>query len=302
MKRKNIISTIAMLAVTLMVSGCSGLTGGSDSSTEDTAIRVGSKDFTENLVVSEIYALALEDAGYEVERIPNIASSVVHTSITNDEIDLYPEYTGTGLLVVLEMEMETDPQKVYDTIKAEYDEQFDLTWLDYAQANDSAGLVIKTSVAEKYGIETISDLQENASELRFASQGEFDLREDGLPGLTKAYGEFNWKSSTVYDNSLKYEVLKNDEADVAPAYTTEGQLTNKEEFTVLVDDKKFWPPYNLAPVIRNEVLEVNPDIAEILNNISSTLDTETMTNLNAKVDVDGQEYEAVAKEYFDSIK
>jgi len=299
MKRKHIISTIAMLAVTLIVSGCSSL---GDGSTEDTAIRVGSKDFTENLVVSEIYALALEDAGYEVERIPSIASSVVHTSLTNDEIDLYPEYTGTGLLVVLEMEMETDPQKVYDTIKAEYDEQFDLTWLDYAEANDSAGLVIKTSVAEKYGIETISDLQEYASELRFASQGEFDLREDGLPGLAKAYGEFNWKSTTVYDNSLKYEVLKNDEADVAPAYTTEGQLTNKEEFTVLVDDKKFWPPYNLAPVTRNEVLEANPDIAEILNNISSTLDTETVTDLNAKVDVDGQEYEAVAKEYFDSIK
>ena len=299
MKRKNIISTIAMLAVTLIVSGCSSLGGGS---TEDTAIRVGSKDFTENLVVSEIYALALEDAGYEVERIPNIASSVVHTSLTNDEIDLYPEYTGTGLLVILEMEMETDPQKVYDTIKAEYAEQFDLTWLDYAEANDSAGLVIKTSVAEKYGIETISDLQEHATELRFASQGEFDLREDGLPGLTKTYGEFNWKSSTVYDNSLKYEVLKNDEADVAPAYTTEGQLTNKEEFTVLIDDKKFWPPYNLAPVIRNEVLEANPDIAEILNNISSTLDTETVTGLNAKVDVDGEEYEAVAKEYFDSIK
>ena len=298
MKRKSIISTIAMLATTLMVSGCSSLGSGS---TEDTAIRVGSKDFTENLVVSEIYALALEDAGYEVERIPNIASSVVHTSITNDEIDLYPEYTGTGLLVVLEMEIETDPQKVYDTIKAEYAEQFDLTWLDYAQANDSAGLVIKTSVAEKYGIETISDLQKNASELRFASQGEFDLREDGIPGLTKAYGEFNWKSSTVYDNSLKYEVLKNDEADVAPAYTTEGQLTNKEEFTVLVDDKNFWPPYNLAPVIRNEVLEENPEIAEILNNISSTLDTETVTGLNAKVDVDGQEYEAVAKEYFESI-
>ena len=298
MKRNNIISTIAMLAVTLLVSGCSSLGGGS---TEDTVIRVGSKDFTENLVVSEIYALALEDAGYEVERIPNIASSVVHTSITNDEIDLYPEYTGTGLLVILEMEMETDPQKVYDTIKAEYAEQFDLTWLDYAEANDSAGLVIKTSVAEKYGIETISDLQKNASELRFASQGEFDLREDGIPGLTKAYGEFNWKSSTVYDNSLKYEVLKNDEADVAPAYTTEGQLTNKEEFTVLVDDKNFWPPYNLAPVIRNEVLEENPEIAEILNNISSTLDTETVTGLNAKVDVDGQEYEAVAKEYFESI-
>ena len=79
-------------------------------------------------------------------------------------------------------------------------------------------------------------------------------------------------------------------------------MTDKEEFTVLVDDRNFWPPYNLAPVIRNEVLEENPKIAEILNNISSTLDTETVTGLNAKVDVDGQEYEAVAKEYFDSIK
>jgi glycine betaine/choline ABC-type transport system substrate-binding protein len=95
---------MALLALTLIVSGCSTTTGGNDGSTEDTVIRVGSKDFTENLIVSEIYALALEDAGYEVERIPNIASSVVHTSITNDEIDLYPEYTGTGLLVVLEME------------------------------------------------------------------------------------------------------------------------------------------------------------------------------------------------------
>ena len=79
-------------------------------------------------------------------------------------------------------------------------------------------------------------------------------------------------------------------------------MTDKEEFTVLVDDRNFWPPYNLAPVIRNEVLEENPKIAEILNNISSTLDMETVTGLNAKVDVDGQEYEAVAKEYFDSIK
>ncbi|CZR09603.1 osmoprotectant transport system substrate-binding protein [Trichococcus ilyis] len=214
MKRKNIFTTIAMLAVALIISGCSGTSGESGSSEEDTVIRVGSKDFTENLLVSEIYALALEDAGYEVERIPGIASYVVHTSITNDEIDLYPEYTGTGLLAILKMDLETDPQKVYDTVKAEYDEQFDMTWLDYTQANDSAGLVIKTSVAEKYGIETVSDLQEHASELRFASQGEFDQREDGLPGLTKAYGEFKWKSSTVYDNSLKYEILKNDEADV----------------------------------------------------------------------------------------
>lgn len=267
-----------------------------------TTIRVGSKDFTENLVIAEIYALALEDNGYTVERVSNISSSLIHNSIVNDEIDLYPEYTGTGLLSVLGEDMETDPEKVYKTVKKEYEEQFNLTWLDYASANDSQGLVIRTEVANSLNIKTISDLQAHASELRFASQGEFDEREDGLPGLEKTYGTFNWQSSKVYDNSLKYSVLENDEADVIPAYTTEGQLVNTDKFTLLEDDKQFWPPYNLAPVVRDNILDDNPDIKTILNNISAKLDTETVTELNAKVDVDGQEYTDVAKEYYDSIK
>ena len=177
-----------------------------------------------------------------------------------------------------------------------------MTWLDYAAANDSQGLVIRTETAKSLNIKTISDLQAHASELRFASQGEFDEREDGIPGLDKTYSTFNWQSSKVYDNSLKYSVLENDEADVTPAYTTEGQLVNTDEFTLLEDDKQFWPPYNLAPVVRDNILDDNPDIKTILNNISAKLDTETVTELNAKVDVDGQEYTDVAKEYYDSIK
>ena len=123
-----------------------------------------------------------------------------------------------------------------------------------------------------------------------------------MPALEKTYGAFNWKSSKVYDNGLKYEVLKNDEADVAPAYTTEGQLVNTDEYTLLEDDKQVWPPYNLAPIVRNSVLNKYPDIADICNKVSATLDTATLTKLNAKVDVDKQEYEDVAAEYYDSIK
>lgn len=264
-------------------------------------IRVGSKDFTENLVVGEIYALALENAGYKVERVPNVASSLIHTSLVNKEIDLYPEYTGTGLLSILKLGLITDPQKVYDTVKSEYDKQFNLVWLDYSAANDGQGLVIRTDVATKLGIKTISDLQAHAGEIRFASQGEFDQREDGIPGLEKVYGPFAWKSSKVYSNGLKYEVLSNNEADVAPAYTTEGQLI-KEEFTLLEDDKQVWPPYNLAPVIQKAVLDAHPDIAGTLNKISAGLDTKKVTELNAAVDVDKREYEEVAKEYYDSVK
>lgn len=305
MKNKKVIS--GALLVIILVAIVGGIWAwrnnqSSEAQQSSTTIRVGSKDFTENLVIAEIYALALEDNGYIVERVSNISSSLIHNSIVNDEIDLYPEYTGTGLLSVLGEDMETDPEKVYKTVKKEYEEQFNLTWLDYASANDSQGLVIRTEVANSLNIKTISDLQAHASELRFASQGEFDEREDGLPGLEKTYGTFNWQSSKVYDNSLKYSVLENDEADVTPAYTTEGQLVNTDEFTLLEDDKQFWPPYNLAPVVRDNILDDNPDIKTILNNISAKLDTETVTELNAKVDVDGQEYTDVAKEYYDSIK
>lgn len=305
MKNKKVISGALLVVILVAIVGGIWAWRNNQSSEvqqSSTTIRVGSKDFTENLVIAEIYALALEDNGYTVKRVSNISSSLIHNSIVNDEIDLYPEYTGTGLLSVLGEDMETDPEKVYKTVKKEYEEQFNLTWLDYASANDSQGLVIRTEVANSLNIKTISDLQAHASELRFASQGEFDEREDGLPGLEKTYGTFNWQSSKVYDNSLKYSVLENDEADVTPAYTTEGQLVSTDKFTLLEDDKQFWPPYNLALVVRDNILDDNPDIKTILNNISAKLDTETVTELNAKVDVDGQEYTDVAKEYYDSIK
>lgn len=185
-KKHNRIKKAAALAIAAVMTA--GLAACGASSSGKDAIRVGSKDFTESLVVSEIYALALEDAGYKVERKQDIAGSVVHTSLINNEIDLYPEYTGTGLLSILQMDMITDPEEVYRTVKDEYEKRFQVTWLDYSKANDGQGLVIRTDVAEQLGIRTISDLQKHAPELRFASQGEFDEREDGLPALENKYG------------------------------------------------------------------------------------------------------------------
>ncbi len=296
MKKKNIAVSAAAVSAAgfLLLSGCGG--------TDGAVVRVGSKDFTEGLLVSEIYALALEDAGYKVERNMNIAGSVVHTAITSDEFDLYPEYTGTALLSVLQMEMNSDPDVVYDTVKAAYDEQFDLTWLDSTQVNNRNGLAIRTELAQEYGIYTMSDLQAAADKIKVCSQGEFEYREDGLPGLAKVYGEFDFASINLYDSGLKYEILANAEADVCPAYATDAQLVDKDRFTFLEDDKKFWPPYYMAPVVRNDLLGEQPEIAEVLNRVSASLDTETMISLNAKVDIDKQEYEDVAKEFYDSIR
>lgn len=302
---KRLLAAVLAVAMAGLLVACGGKGSDGKNQTEcgkEDVIRVGSKDFTEGLIVSEIYALALEDAGYKVERVFDIAGSLVHTALMNDEIDLYPEYTGTGLLSVLGMDMITDPQEVYDTVKAEYEKQFQVTWLEYSPANDGQGIVMRTPVAEKLGIQTISDLQAHAGEIRFASQGEFDERDDGIPAMERVYGEFNWKSSRVYDGGLKYEVLKNDEADAAPAYTTEAQLVNQDQYILLEDDKHVWPPYNLAPVVKDSLLEAHPEVADILNKVSASLDTETLTALNAKADLDKEEYEDVAAEYYKSIQ
>ena len=301
-RRMLAVTLTAVMAMGFAGCGSSGSSGEGAAPAEEKSVVVGSKDFTENEIVAEIYALALEDAGFTVERKMNIAGSVVHTSITSAEIDLYPEYTGTGLITILGMEALTDQEEVYQTVKEAYNEQFGITWLDYAEANDGQGLFVSKRVSDEYGITNISQLQANADKLRFCSQGEFDEREDGIPGLTKLYGEFNWKSSKIYDNGLKWEVVDNDEADVATAYTTEARLTETDKFVLLEDDKHMWPPYNLAPIVRNEVLEQYPEIEEVLNAVSATLDTDTVTQLNAKVDVEGEEYEDVAAEYYESIK
>lgn len=295
-KIKRILSVL--LVLTIVVTAAVGCGKKEDKGT----IKVGSKNFTENLILAEIYALALEDNGYKVDRVFNVASSAVHTSIVKGDIELYPEYTGTGLLSVLKLPLETDAQKVYDTVKKEYKKKYNIDWLDYAAANDSQGVVIRTAVAKKYGIKTITDLQKYATKLRFASQGEFDKREDGLPAMEKAYGKFEWKSTNVYDTGLLFQILEQNKADVAPAYTTAGQLKETDKFTILTDDKHIWPPYNIAPIVKDKVLKKYPEIKTILNKVNKQLDNKTIVELNAKVDIDKQEYEDVAKDFYDSIK
>ena len=278
------------------LAGCSNGGGASGAGT----VTVGSKAFTEGVILSELYALALEDAGMKVDRAFEISGSLIHTALVEGDIDLYPEYTGTGLISVLKMEPQTDPEEVYAIVKDEYKKQFDLVWLEKSPAADGQGLVIRTQAAKKLGIKTISDLQAHAGELRFASQGQFDERPDGLPALEATYGPFAWAEHEVYDEGLKYQVLENDQADVTPAYTTEAQLTN-DAFTLLEDDKRVWPPYNVAPVVRAEVLAANPGIEEALARVDAALTTEKLTELNARVDIDKEEYEDVAREFFESL-
>ncbi len=284
MIKKIIISICTMF----MLISCSG---------DNDAVKIGSKNFTENLVVAEIYAQALEKENIKVERIFNISGSLIHKSLVNKEIDIYPEYTGTALLSILKLPMQTDSKKVYEIVSSEYKERFNIKWLELTTANDSNGIAIRTDISKKYGIYTVSDLQKNADKIRFASQGEFHIREDALPMLEKIYGKFNFKSFKVYSNDLKYSVLDSDNADATIVYTTEGNLVNKDKYIVLKDDKNAWPPYNLVAVARQEILDKNSKIEDILNNVDKKLTSEVLIKLNAMVDLDKMEYEEVAKKF-----
>ncbi|MGG1314615.1 MULTISPECIES: glycine betaine ABC transporter substrate-binding protein [Cohnella] len=295
MKKKAFSLAGLILASALVVSAC----GSKNASSDKPEITVGSKNFTESLILGEMYSLALENAGYKVKRKLNLGGTLVaHEALKNGDIDMYPEYTGTGLINVLQLPPKSDAKEVYDEVSKGYKEKFKLIWLEPTNANDSQGLVTTRKVAEKYNLYKISDLPKLAPELRLAAVPEFEEREDGLKGLNDFYGKMDFKSIKLYDYGVKYRVILNGEADVTVGFTTDGDLTNKD-LVLLEDDKKFWPPYYVAPVIREEVLNKDPKIAEVLNAVSAKLDNETVQNLNAEVDIHKKEYEEVAKAFLE---
>jgi osmoprotectant transport system substrate-binding protein len=264
-------------------------------------ITVGAKNFTENLILAEIYSLALEDHGFQVNRVFDLNSFTIHSSIVNNHIDLYPEYTSTALRKILELPLEKNLHKVYDIVKEEYKKRFDIIWLNHSKATIRTGLVVPTYISQKYSITTISELHAYAHILRFASRGQSDNNKDDTLEAERVYGKFNWKSKKVYDSSIKYQLLGNRDVDVALANSTEGHLRD-DFFTLLKDDKHAWTPYNSAPVVRKNVLNENPNIATILNTVSDKLDTNAMLILNSKVDLEYKDYRKVAKGFYEYIK
>ncbi len=293
--RKRIVrwTLLAAIGLTLlsMVVACGGLGG------QPKPVRVGSKDFTEEFIVGNMYADLLEANGIPVERKLDLGGTpVLQQALLSDQVDVYPEYTGTGLLTVLKLPSNTDRQQVYNTVKEEYKKQFNLVWLDPAPMNDTQALAMKKDVAAKLGIKTISDMAAQASNLTMIGPPEFEQREDGLPGIQKAYGNFQLKQYIPVDPGLRYQGLVNGQADVVVAFSTDGEIA-AYDLLVLEDDKRLFPPYQIAPVVRQQALDANPKMAEVLNKLAPLLDDATMQRLNNEVSGKKREPADVAKEF-----
>lgn len=290
MRKRLLQFCLPLLLVAGLLAGCGAPTA---------ALKVGSKDFTESFLLAEMYALLLEDAGFKVERRFNLGGTpVAHAALLAGDIDLYPEYTGNGLLIVLKEKPLADAASIMDAVRKGYRERFQLAWLDPAPFNNTQELATTKAVAQKYGLETYSDLAARAGELRLGGPAEFAGREDGIKGLQQAYGGFRFKEfRQLGTGSLRYEALKAGEVDVAVAFGTDGQIAAMS-LVLLRDDRNFYPLDQAAPVVRQDVLERNAALAPALNRLAPLLTTRVMAGLNWQVDgPDKKEFAAVAKAF-----
>ncbi|MDR3354257.1 MAG: hypothetical protein LBO21_04410 [Synergistaceae bacterium] len=276
------------------------LAAGALAAAEEKKISIGAKAFAENQIVAKLIQFALEDNGFTVTFTPDLENAVLQSAIETGQIDLCPEYTNTGIVGILKLKPIFDPDEAYRTVKDEYEKRFKITWLKPSSINNSYCFVLSAKAAEAYGIKTISDLQANAGNIRAAKHNTWRDRPDQLPALEAAYGPFKFKDEKIYDGGLKYQVLLNDQGDLALGYTTDAQLEDKR-LVAIEDDKHVWPPYFLVPIVRQDTLAKYPEIEKIINDVIAKLDRDSIIKLNADVVIRHEEYPDVAAKYYKEV-
>ncbi len=264
------------------------------------SLTIGGKDFTEQRILSKMTAIYLKEKGYQVNEVGSMASAVVRLALENNQIDLYWEYTGTALVLYQKQPAEADPERAYAKVSGK-DKEKQLIWLNKADFNNTYAFLMQRDKAKELGIVTISDLanlvSENPQQIVFASNAEFYARTDGIQGLQVKYRfEFPLQNVVRMDTGLLYDALKNDEVDVSVGFATDGRIKGYR-LVALEDDLQFFPAYSASPVVRQEVLEKNPEIAVLINSISERLDTDTIIKLNYLVDVEHQDVAEVVREW-----
>lgn len=263
---------------------------------EAAGFRIGSKNFTEQVVLGELYAQALEARGVKVERKLSMGGTLIaHQALVSGEIDMYPEYTGTALANVLKAETMTDPDAVYQKVKQHYEQQLKLRWLTPTRINNTYVLVVLPETAQKHNLKTLSDLAKVSKSMSLGAGPEFRNRKDGIPGLKAKYG-MEWKEDRQFAIGLRYQALQNRQVDVIDGYATDGQIA-AQKLVKLEDDKRLWPPYFVAPVVRPQALKDYPQAEDALNQVSALLEDTSMSEMNWRVDGNKEEAKDVARDF-----
>ncbi|QDR79279.1 glycine betaine ABC transporter substrate-binding protein [Sporomusa termitida] len=296
---------VALLVITIVgIVGCgSGKPAGGDSAGKNEnkpTIVVGSKTFTEALLLGTLSYQYLQYLGYPVENKVGLGElAVIRPALESKQIGTYWEYTGTVLINVMKHAPSFDEKESFNLVK-EWDAKNNIIWLDNAPLNDTYAVMVRKDIADKYNLRTTSDLIEQikkGEKIRFITSQEYLGRPDGLSHFETVYNfKYPRDLNILAALNIGYEALKNNQAEMALAYTTDARV-KAYGLVTLADDKSAFAVYSAAPLFREEILEAYPEIPSQMKKLSSLLDNDTIMDLNKAVDIDKKSVEEVAKQF-----
>lgn len=300
---KQLLSAGLVLTLALLLTACGGNNAGSSSDEPTPAsgpVRIATKPMTEQYILGEMLGLIIEQAGYKVEITKGIGggTSNIHPAMESGEFDLYPEYTSSGWVMVLDHKAEgMDDDEMYTRLQQEYQEKFDMTWVGMYGFNNTFTIAVRGDVAEEYHLENTSDLAAVAGSLTFGGNPDYIERADGFNALCETYG-LKFGNQVDIDIGLKYQALDSGDIDVTNAFTTDAQLANPNtDVVTLEDDKHLQVNYFCSTVVRRDALERFPGLEAALLQMDGVLSDQEMASLNYQVEVEGLNERDVARDF-----
>lgn len=258
---------------------------------------VGSKNFTESIILGEIVAQQLEGAGLTVDRRFNLGGTFIcHEAIGAGQIDVYVEYTGTAHAAILELPIERDQAIVRRQLDSVYAARWDLEWTAPLGFNNTFAMLVRGDAAARHALRTYSDVGRFITEWRPGFGYEFAQRADGYEGLSDAYGFRFERQPAVMDLGLTYRALAQGQVDIIAGNSTDGQIAALG-LVQLEDDRNYFPTYDAVPVVRSDFLEAHPEVRELLEALGRTINEATMRRMNYRVDVERRPIREVAREF-----
>ena len=280
---------LALFIGLVLLSGCE--------SKKDT-IHIATKPMSEQFILGEMLALLIEensDLHVKITKGVGGGTSNIHPAMVKGDFDLYPEYTGTGWLVILKKDTLLPPDQLFSELQKEYSREYGLKWVAPYGFNNAYSLAVSNEMAKKYNLKTFSDLALYPDLFTFGAEYDFYEINDGYADLC-AYYNLKFKKNLDMDIGLKYEAMKSGKIDVINIFTTDGQLSHAN-LTVLKDDKHFFPSYYCATIVREETLKEHPELERILEKVNGILTDQEMADMNYKVDVEHRTEREVAVEF-----
>lgn len=262
---------------------------------------VGSKNFTESIILGEIVAQQLEGAGLTVDRRFNLGGTFIcHAAIVGGQIDVYVEYTGTAHAAILELPIERDQAIVRRQLDSVYATRWALEWTAPLGFNNTFAMLVRSDAAARHGLKTYSDVGRFAAEWRPGFGYEFAGRADGYEGLSDVYGFRFERQPAVMDLGLTYRALAQGQVDIIAGNSTDGQIAALG-LVQLADDRDYFPAYDAVPVVHSKLLEARSEVRGLLDALGGTIDEATMRRMNYRVDVERHPIPEVAREFLSEL-